>query len=187
MANDQGIVQSGAPGKLRRLWQMGDLFHNTARYSHKPEASQTDRLAAILRQGLVAPGACDDGSVCSDLNIIATGLAEPYDRLVFLHRFGPQSFIYTISTPGMFTVFVDPAVPVLTQEEMGQKWVVLCRDEVYVREGVTVDKLIGVVVHPEDADSVMDEFLPDFQRLGLPLYLYDGTVLWPPAGSVEIP
>jgi hypothetical protein len=103
----------------------------------------------------------------------------PYDSLVFLHRFGPQSFIYTISEPGRFTVFVDPALPVLSPEEMGEKWVLLCQDEVYVRERVPVEKVIGVVVHPADAEAVLADFQPDFERLALPLYLYDGTVVWP--------
>lgn len=183
MAKDQPTIQSAnARSKLKKLWQMGDLFHNTMRFSHKSEAAQTDRLAGILRHGLIAPAASEDGSVCSDLNIIATGLAEPYDRLVFLHRFGPQSFIYTMTRPGMFTVFVDPDLPVITQQEMGEKWVILCQDEVYVRERVAVDKLIGIAVQPADADSVLKEFLPDFQRLEIPLYLYDGTVLWPDSG-----
>ena len=163
----------------RRLWQLGDLFHATERYSRKPAASHIDRLAGILRHGLVSPGACDDGTVCSDLNIIATGLSEPYDRLVFLHRFGERSWLYTISTPGRFAIFVDPTIPVLTPEELGPKWVLLCQDEVYVRERVAVEKLIALVVHPEDADAVLAEFQPDLDRLGLPLYLYDGTALWP--------
>lgn len=197
MASDQRIVQaSDTPrdstearqesrtdvrvrSKLRRLWQPGALFHVTARYPHKRTAAPVDRLAGILRNGLVAPGACADGSVCSDLNIIATGLALPYDRLVFLHRFGPQSAIYTISTPGRFAVFVDPTLAVLTPEELGPKWVILCQDEVYVRESVAVEKLLGVVVHPADADAVLADFLPEFERLEMPLYLYDGTVVWP--------
>ncbi len=164
--------------KLRRLWKPGDLFHNTARYSRKHHAP-TDRLAGILRHGLVAPGVCADGSVISDLNIMAEGLAEAYDRLVFLHRFGDQSALYTISSPGRFTVFVDPALPVITQADLGEKWVVLCRDEVYVRERVAVDKLLGIAVHRADAAAVLAEFQAEFQRLQLPLYLYDGTVLWP--------
>ncbi len=164
--------------KLRRLWQRGDLFHNTARYSRKHRAP-TDRLAGILRHGLIAPGVCADGSVTSDLNIMAEGLAEPYDRLVFLHCFGDQSAIYTITMPGMFTVFVDPALPVITQADMGEKWVVLCRDEVYVRERVAVDKLTALVLHPQDAAAVLAEFQAEFERLQLPVYLYDGTLLWP--------
>ena len=176
-------MNAGARSKLKRLWQMGDLFHNSARYPHKRDALPTDRLAGILRRGILAPAACDDGSVCSDLTIIATGFAVPYDSLVFLHRFGQQSFLYTFSEPGRFTVLVDPATPVLTQAEMGQKWVVLCRDEVYVRERVPVEQLIGVVVHPADADAVLAEFLPDLERLEIPLYLYDGTVVWPRDGE----
>jgi hypothetical protein len=161
------------------LWQLGDLFHATERYPRKRNVPRTDRLAGILRAGLVAPGACEDGSVSSDLNIMADGLAEPYDRLVFLHRFGEQSFIYTISTPGRFAVFVDPRLAVLTPEDLGPKWVVLCRDEVYVRERIATEKLLGIAIHPADAGAVLAEFLPDFERLEMPLYLYDGTVVWP--------
>ncbi|MEP7341918.1 MAG: hypothetical protein ABI977_29570 [Acidobacteriota bacterium] len=170
---------SAARSKLRQLWQMGDLFHATERYSHKRAAAHIDRLAGILHHGLVSPGACEDGTVCSDLNIVATGMSEPYDRLVFLHRFGERSFIYTMCMPGRFFIFVDPAIPVLTPEEMGPKWVLLCQDEVYVRERVPVERLIALVAHSEDADAVLAEFLPDLERLGLPLYSTDGTVVWP--------
>lgn len=173
------LKEVGARNKLRQLWQLGDLFHNVSRYPHKRGARRVDRLAGILQHGILAPAACEDGSVCSDLNILATGLAVPYDSLVFLHRFGEKSAIYTFSEPGRFTIFVDPATPVLTPEEMGQNWVLLCQDEVYVRERVELERLIGVVVHPADAEAVLAEFLPDFERLGLPLYLYDGTVVWP--------
>jgi hypothetical protein len=158
---------------------MGDLFHATERYSHKRAAAHIDRLAGILRHGLVSPGACEEGTVCSDLDIIATGLSEPYDRLVFLHRFGERSFIYTMCTPGRFFVFVDPTIPMLTPEEMGPKWVLLCQDEVYVRERVPVEKLIALVVNSADADAVLAEFPPDLERLELPLYSTDGTVVWP--------
>lgn len=178
----QSPDSSGNPAarsRLRQLWQLGDLFHATERYSRKRAAAHIDRLAGILRHGLVSPGACEDGTVCSDLNIIATGLSEAYDRLVFLHLFGERSWLYTICTPGRFFVFVDPTIPVLTPEELGPKWVLLCQDEVYVRERVPVEKLIALVVHSEDADAVLAEFLPDLERLGLPLYSTDGTVIWP--------
>lgn len=177
--------ETKARRKLRRLWQLGDLFHTTDRYPRKPTALPMDRLAGILRNGIVAPAACEDGAVCSDLNILATGLSVPYDSLVFLHRFGEQSFIYTFITPGRFAVFVEPGLAMLTQEEMGEKWVVLCRDEVYVRERVAAEKLIGVVVHSEDAEAVLAEFLPELRRLEIPLYLCDGTVIWPPTDLSE--
>ena len=99
----------------------------------KARAAAVNRLAGILRNGLLAPASCPDGSVCSDLNLVVTGTPVPYDSLVFLHRFGPDSFIYTISEPGRFSVFVNPSIPVLTPEEMGDCWVLLCQDEVYVR------------------------------------------------------
>jgi hypothetical protein len=76
-------------------------------------------------------------------------------------------------------VFIDPQTSVLTPEDMGPDWVVLCRDEVYVRDRIAAQNLIGVAVHPLDADAVRTEFLPDFKRLGIPLYLYDGTAVWP--------
>jgi hypothetical protein len=130
---------------------------------------------------LLAPACCPDGSVCSDLNLVVTGTAVAYDSLVFLHRFGPESFIYTLSEPGRFSVFVDPAIPVLTPEAMGANWVILCQDEVYVRGRVAPEDLTGVAVHPADADSVVGELLADFRRLGIPLYDDRGNVLWEPA------
>lgn len=165
--------------KLKKLWQTGDLFHVFSRYSWKPELPRVDRLAGVLRKGLVAPASCDDGTVYSDLNLTVTGSSVPYDSLVFLHRFGPQSAIYTFSDPGRVAVFVAPGISVLTPEEMGRNWVTLCQDEVYVRDRVGVENLIGIAVHPADADSVMNKFLADFERLGIPLYLYNGTVVWP--------
>lgn len=152
----------------------------TTRYPRKPNAARVDRLAGILRNGLIAPASCPDGSVCSDLGLRVTGTDVPYDSLVFLHRFGPQSFIYTISDPGRFAVFLDPALPVLTEEAMGSCWVVLCQDEVYVRDRITPGNVIGVAVHPADTDSVIRELTDDFGRLGIPLYDYDGNVLWQP-------
>src|SRR5437016_1094753 len=95
------------------LWNPGDLFHVAARYPRKPGAARVDRLAGILRHGLLAPASCPDGSVRSDLHLVVTGAAVPYDSLVFLHRFGPQSFLYTPEEPGRFAVFVDSALPVL--------------------------------------------------------------------------
>jgi hypothetical protein len=70
---------------------------------------------------------------------------------------------------------------VLTQETMGASWIVLCQDEVYVRDRVAPEHLAGVAVHHADADSVVGEFIADFRRLGIPLYDYDGNVLWEPA------
>jgi hypothetical protein len=104
----------------------------------------------------------------------------PYDSLVFLHRFGPLSYLYTICEPGRFAVFIKPDIPVRTPGEMGPHWVELCQDEVYVPDGIGVDKLIGVAIHPADADSVLTELIDEFRRLELPLYDYDGSVLWPP-------
>jgi hypothetical protein len=133
-----------------------------------------------LRNGLLAPAACPDGSVCSDLNIVVTGGALPYDRLVFLHRFGPQSAIYTVCEQGRFTVLVDPTTPVLTPESMGENWCLLCEDEVYVKDRVPIESLIGVIVHPGDADSVMTDCLAELLRLRIPLCESDGQIQWRP-------
>ena len=164
-------------------WHAGALFHVSTRYPRKSHAARVDRLAGILRNGLLAPACCPDGSVCSDLSLVVTGMAVPYDSLVFLHQhqFGPQSSIYTLAGPGRFSVFVDPAFPVLTPEAMGTDWVILCQDEVYVRSRIAPEDLIGVAVHHSDADSVVRDLIADFQRLRIPLYDYDGDVLWEPA------
>jgi hypothetical protein len=167
------------------LWHRGALFHASYRYPRKRKAARIDRLAGILRNGLLAPAFNRDSSVCSDLNIVMTGSAVAYDSLVFLHRFGPRSAIYTICDPGRFMVFIDPAFPVLTPESMGENWIVLCQDEVYVRDRVPVESLIGVIVHPADAGHVMTDCLADLRRLCIPLYDSDGNVLWQPRSQEE--
>lgn len=167
--------------KSRPIWQPGDLFHAFSRYPRKADAPRVDRLAGVLRKGLVAPALCNDGSVRSDLNIEITGASVPYDSLVFLHRFGEQSWLYTISEPGRIVVFVDPTIEVLTPEDLAPNWVVLCRDEVYVKDGIPVERLTGVAVHPADADSVLEELSGELSRLSVPLYLWDGTTVWPPS------
>jgi hypothetical protein len=163
------------------LWHSGVLFHCSTRYPRNPRLAGVDRLAGILRNGLLAPASCKDGSVCSDLHLVVTGTDLPYDRLVFLHRFGPQSYIYTPDGPGRFVVFVEPAILVLTPEAMGANWVVLCQDEVYVQDRIAPEHLNRVAVHREDAESVRSDLMADFQRLGIPLYDFDGNVLWQPA------
>ena len=173
-------VESRARKKVRPLWQPGDLFHVSTRYRREHKAPRVDRLAGILRRGLVAPAACQDGTVCSDLHVVVTGSCVPYDSLVFLHRFGSRSHIYTLCEPGRFAVFVDSAIPVLTPEAMGPNWVLLCADEVYVPDRIALEKLTGVAVHPADAGSVMSELIAEFRRLEIPLYDYEGNVLWPP-------
>jgi hypothetical protein len=162
------------------LWHSGDLFHVSARYPPNPEVARVDRLAGILRNGLLAPASCQDGSVGSDLRLVVTGTAVRYDRLVFLHRFGPESSIYTLVGPGRFVVFVDPAISVLTPEAMGDNWVVLCQDEVYVQDRIAPEHLIRVTVHRADADSVISDLMADFRSLGIPLLDHDGNVLWQP-------
>jgi hypothetical protein len=162
------------------LWHNGALFHAASRYPSKPRTRKVDRLASILSNGLLAPACGREHSVCSDLNLVMTGMSAPYDSLVFLHRYGPQSVIYTFMEPERFMVFVDPAFPVLTADSMGTNWIILCQDEVYVRDRVPVEKLISVVIHPEDADSVMAACSDDLRRLGIPLYDCDGEVVWKP-------
>ena len=103
-----------------QLWQPGALFHNSWRYPRKDGVPMVDRLAGILQRGIVAPGACDDGSVFSDLNIVVSGPSASYDSLVFLRRFDERSWLYTNSEPGRFTVFVDPTLEVLTPADMGE-------------------------------------------------------------------
>jgi hypothetical protein len=165
----------------RSLWRLGALFHASRRYSRRADVARVDRLASILRKGLLAPASCPDGSVCSDLNLVVTGVSVPYSQLVFLHRFGPQSAIYTACDPGRFIVFVDPAIAVLSPESMGQNWCVLCQDEVYVRNRVPAENLIAVVVHPLDGHSVMTDCLAELQHRAIPLYDSNGDVLWQPA------
>ncbi len=176
----QGTAESRAKKKLRALWKSGDLFHVSTRYPRRGDTPRVDRLAGILTRGLVAPAQCRDGSVRSDLHIVMTGSRVPYDSLVFLHRFGSRSHIYTICEPGRFAVFVDPAIPVLTPKAMGSNWALLCQDEVYVPDRVALENLIGIAVHPSDADSVMSELLAELRCGEVPLYDYDGNVLWPP-------
>jgi hypothetical protein len=172
--------KSRAAKDFQSLWHIGALFHVSHRYPRKRNVAKLDRLASIFRHGLLAPASCPDGSVCSDLNITVTGSAIPYDCLVFLHRFGPQSAIYTMLDPGRFMVFIDPAIALLTPESMGQNWCVLCQDEVYVKDRVPLESLIGVIVHPVDADSVMNDCLAELQRAAIPLYDSEGRVLWRP-------
>jgi hypothetical protein len=174
-----GTAEMGARQKIRALWQVGDLFHVCTRYPRR-SGKKVDRLAGILKDGLLAPAHCRDGSVRSDLRLEVTGCSVPYNSLVFLHRFGELSYLYTICEPGRFAVFVDPHLPVLTQEQMGDNWVVLCMDEVYVRDGVPAEKLIGIAVHPDDAEGILRELAGEFQSAAMPLYTYDGNILWPP-------
>jgi hypothetical protein len=177
----EGTSEPDARKNRSTIWHSGDLFHVSKRYPRNPRVARVDRLAGILRNGLLAPAACEDGSVRSDLRLVVTGTAVPYDRLVFLHCFGPQSYIYTLNERGRFAVFVDPAILVLTPEAMGANWVVLCQDEVYVQDRIAPEHLIRVAVHSADAKSVRSTLIADFRRLGIPLYDFDGNVVWQPA------
>jgi hypothetical protein len=185
---EAGPSSGGGPasrpeGRRPSPWHSGALFHAAARYPRKRGAPRVDRLTGILRRGLLAPACCPDGSVCSDLNLVVTGTAVPYDSLIFLHLFGPESSIYTISNPGRFTVFVDPAFPVLTPDDMGDHWVILSQDEVYVRDRIAPEALTAVIVHHDDADAVVRDLIADFRRLGIPLYDDEGDVLWEPRAN----
>jgi len=175
----EGQAEARARNKVRRLWQSGDLFHVSLRYPRRQGAPNIDRLAGILRNGLIAPGCCEDGSVVSDLHLLVVGCEPSYDRLIFLHRFGQPSWLYTICERGRFAVYVDPAFPVKTPEEMGADWPELSQDEVYVQGRIGPEHFIGIAIHPADADAILSELASEFQRLAIPLYDYGGQVLWP--------
>ena len=63
--------------KLISLWEPGSLFHASSRYPRREGAPRVDRLAGILRNGLIAPGCCEDGSVFSDLHLTVIGTEIP--------------------------------------------------------------------------------------------------------------
>ena len=165
--------------KITSLWQVGDLFHNFSRYPERADLPRIDRLAKILRRGLVPPSLDQDKDARSDLNIIVTGTDTPYDSVVFLHRCASISNLYISSRPGFFTALLDPALNVLNKDEMGKHWPVLCRDEVYVKGEIPAQRLVGLVVHPSDAKAVISEFETEINRLSIPIYKIDGVVLWP--------
>jgi hypothetical protein len=179
VATQQPANEILARSRVKKLWQAGELFHNFARFSHRPEMKKVDRLALILENGLVAPASCNDGTVRSDLNINVIGAPVPYDSLVFLHRFKEISGLYLWSRPDHFTVLVEQSVPFLTPKDMGKHWAMLSQDEVYVRDRIAPEHLSGLVVDHADVEEVMKKFLPRLQALGMPVYLMDGTVLWP--------
>ena len=175
------IAKADASGPERQeLWRPGALFHVTNRYPRGDRRPRGDRLAGILRHGLLAPTTCKDGAVQPNLNITYTDAPFPYNSLVFLHRFGPQSYLYALCQRERFAVFVDPNFPVITQESLGEHWVVLCQDEVYVRDRIEFQHLTGIAIHPADAEPILSELLPDFERVGVPLFDYGGNVLWTP-------
>ncbi len=175
----KALADAAARQKIRKLWHMGALFHNAYRFPRKRTAPRIDRLAGILKMGLLAPAAARDASVYSDLNIVFEGSKIGYDRLVFLHRYDERSYLYTMSEPGRFTVFIDPELPVITQEDMGENWCVLCQDEVYVRDRIALDKVLGVLVNSADAESILQELSDEFRRAQIPLYNDECKVLWP--------
>ena len=165
------------------FFREGMLFHNVSRYPRRDDAKPVDRLASILRNGLVAPASCSDGSVCSDLHITVINSGIPYDSVVFLHRYRPAvSWLYTMSGPGRFTVFVDPDFPVLNPEDI-ENWAVLSQSEVHVRDRVPPERFIGMYVDQSEAVSILGEFRADFERLRIPLCAYSGEVIWHPEKS----
>lgn len=178
-AIDQGESEALAGAKARTLWQRGDLFHNFSRFPQRPDAPKIDRLSAVLANGLVAPASCNDRSVVSDLRIYAFGSATPYDSVVFLHRLGPESGLYINDTPGKFTVFLDPSIAVLSPEDMGDSWPVMCVDEVYVRDKIPPEQIVGIAVHMSDAQGILSEFHSALRSKAIPLYLNSGELLWP--------
>ena len=76
-------------------------------------------------------------------------------------------------------MFIDPAFPVKTPEEMGADWPELSQDEVYVHGRVGPEHFTGIAIHPADADAILSELANEFQRLSIPLYDYGSNVLWP--------
>jgi hypothetical protein len=48
---------------------------------------------------------------------------------------------------------------------------------------VPVESLIGVIVHPVDADSVMDACSAGLRRLAIALYDSEGRMLWQPTST----
>jgi len=129
-----------------------------------------DRLARILDKGLLAPASCPEGLVRPTVQIQVIGGRYVYDSLVFLHRFGPMSHRYTVYERGRFSILLDPSLPVLTREDMGQHWMLLCPDEVYVHGSIPPENFRGIAVHPDDAESALSELGGELQRLGIPLY-----------------
>lgn len=170
---------SSIKSRVTPLWQPGDLFHNAQRYAQRPDGPPIDRLALILERGLVAPAACDDGTVRSDLKIVVTGAPLAYDNLVFLHRFDRHSGLYLLSQPDFFTVLVESSVRVVTPASLGPSWPVLSADEVYVETRVEPRYLRGLIIHPQDREGVLKSFQLRLHELAIPLYRLDGAVLWP--------
>ena len=71
------------------LWQPGALFHVASRYPRRAEAKRVDRLAGILRSGLIAPAHAPE--VCSDLHLEVRGTEIPYDSLIHGNGASPGS------------------------------------------------------------------------------------------------
>jgi hypothetical protein len=87
----------------------------------------------------MAPAHSEDGLVVSDLNITVNDTRIAYDSLVFLHRYNnDESFMYTLlgADDDKVMVVVDGETPVMTYDEMGDGWPVLCADEVYAAEPI---------------------------------------------------
>ena len=121
-----------------------------------------------------------DQAIPSDLRISITGTETPYDSVIFLHRFKPQtSGFYLLSRPGHCTALINAQTKILEKDAMGENWPVLCLDEVYVKDPIPPEKIAGLIVHPLDANQVIEEFQTELRHLALPLFTLDGEVLWP--------
>jgi hypothetical protein len=173
-------IEDRVPHGLAGPWQLGTLFHVFSRYPRRPEAVRIDRLASVLRHGLIPPALDPQGRVISDLRLQVTGCSRPYDSIVFLHEFGGDSALYLPRTPDTICCFVDRSVPIIRPQPLQPNWVVLCRDEVYVDRVISPQQLIGIAVAPQVAKAVCEELEPEFRRLALPLYDFSGRVQWLP-------
>jgi hypothetical protein len=166
-----------ARDRVMELWKHGNLFFNTSRFPIKNGYEHIDRLAEILKNGLIPPSLDTKGKVISDLNIEATGFENNYNSVIFLHLFGDNSYRYIPFVENKICFFVDPKTKFKTNSDM--HWPLLCSDEVYVPRIIKPRELIGVAVAPNALKSVYGQFYRDLKRLGLPLYDFTGKAFWP--------
>lgn len=172
--NGENLVRS----RVMQLWKPGNLFFNTSRYSRKKGYEHIDRLAEILRKGLIPPALDMEGTVVSDLNITVIGAKYNYSEVVFLHLFGDNSYLYIPFQDDKLCFFVDPETKFITNGA-DIRWPLLCIDEVYVPRIIEPKELIGIAVAPNTLKDVYNQFHQDFKRLSLPLYDFSGKVFWP--------
>jgi hypothetical protein len=173
-------AEDRARDRLTTLWQPGMLFHLFSRYPRRPGAARIDRLAAVLKRGLIPPALDAQGTVISDWRLQVTGSSRPYDSFVFLHEFGDDSILYLPQSSDTICCFVDRSAPIVRPEALLPDWDMLCRDEVYADSIISPQQLIGIAVDPEVVQAVYEELATEFHRLALPLYDFSGSVYWPP-------